>query len=330
MEQLVFSVFGLISLLIGFFLFRKFNILDDPKKYGFDRSPVPYGFGVILSLILLVGILFFLPISNQVIGVLVGLFILMVMTFVDDMVGLSPFLRFPIQALAAMCVVIGGGVISEVALPFGFGVVELGNFSYVLAVFWIVLITNLMNFLDGISGLSSGVSFGGFLGLVGLALLPGVHSVDQELVIVIGSILMGLSLVGFLLERGKPKLLLGDSGTMMFGFMLAVLSMINGGKLATLGLVLMVPLVDGVFVILARIKNKKLPWNGDFNHLHHLLLRHGYKPENIVLGYFTLSVVLALVSIYFWNSWVKFFALGLSFIGLLFVLIFGHKKYSKW
>jgi UDP-GlcNAc:undecaprenyl-phosphate GlcNAc-1-phosphate transferase len=316
---------------ISYFFYKRLGWMDKPKKYGFERKPVPYGFGLVLYLLFLVGVALFLPLSGNVLAILVGVSLLVGISFWDDRLGLPSGIRLLVQLVAAFVVVYGGGAeILEVAVPFEIGILELGVLGGLVSVIWVVALTNMMNFLDGVSGLSSVVSFCAFGALTALASLPGVHVVSQELVVGMGVIMMILSFIGMVLEIDSPKVLLGDTGTMFFGFMLAVLSMINGGKLATLGLVLIVPILDGIAVLVMRVLNGRKPWEGDFNHLHHLLLRRGMSRRQIVMLYGLFSLGLMLVSVFFWNSVFKFIVLGLSVIGIFFVILYNHKKYADW
>lgn len=321
---------ALFVLSIGYFLYKRLGLLDNPKKYGFDREAVPYGFGLVLYVLVALGALCFLSFSWELFGILIGGFGISGMGFLDDRFDLPPLARILGQIVCASLVVIFGAEILEVAVPLTDSVLILGGLGFFVSVVWIVFLTNMLNFLDGVSGLTSTVSFNAYMALVGLAILPGVHVVDQNLVVVLGVLMMFVSFLASVLEFDRPKVLIGDSGTTFFGFMLAVLSMVNGGKLATLGLVLIVPIVDGVGVLLIRLLNKRKPWVGDLNHLHHLLLRSGFSRRNVVVLYGGLSFVLALVSIFFWNSVVKFLSLGLIVIGLVFVLLYNHKKYADW
>lgn len=329
-HYILYILVSLIICVLGWFVFKKLNWLDNPKKYGFDREAVPYSFGIVLYVVFLVGVIWF-GLFTQLRIYLLGVSFLVLMSFLDDKFNLSPIFRFFWQIGCASIVVLGGGIgVKEFALPLNLGVVELGFLSSVVSIFWIVLVTNLMNFLDGVSGLSSGVSSNGFLFLMILAMVLGVSVQDQSLVFWVGGLMAWVAFIGLVLEFDSPKVLIGDSGTMWFGFSLAVLSMINGGKLATLGLVLIVPILDGVSIILLRLFNKRKPWEGDFNHLHHLLLRHGWSRRKIVLMYFLVSLFLGLLGILFWNSVMKFIILGLSIIGLMTVILWGHKRYGDW
>jgi UDP-GlcNAc:undecaprenyl-phosphate GlcNAc-1-phosphate transferase len=229
--------------------------------------------------------------------------------FVDDRIGLSPVVRLLVQVVAASLVVLGGTQILEVSNPFEVGVIELGVLGLFFSVFWIVALTNLMNFLDGVSGLSSGVSSVGFLILLMLSILPGMHTTDQSLVQVFALILFVIAFLSFLFEFPSPKFLIGDSGTMFFGFMLAVLAMLNGGKLATAALVLLIPLFDGAWVILRRVFSRKSPFKGDMGHLHHRLERLGFSKEAILFIYIGISFLFGLIAVFVWNTFFKVLSL---------------------
>lgn len=304
-------------------IFAYFGVLDNPKKYGFDREAVPYSMGFFGCISFLILTLFFLDLSWQVGLILVASSLLVLTCFLDDRIGLSPFIRLVIQILAATIVVLGGTQILVVSNPFESGAVfELGLIGLIFSVFWIVSLTNLVNFLDGVSGLSSGVSSVGFLILLMLSILPGMHSTDQSLVQVMSLILFVIAFVSFLFEFPSPKFLIGDSGTMFFGFMLAVLSMLNGGKLATAALVLLIPLFDGAWVILRRIFIGKSPFSGDFGHLHHRLERIGFSKQAILFTYIGISFLFGLIAVFVWNTFFKVVSLllllsALSIIGYL-------------
>lgn len=308
LKNLFIFIFSGIFLTTAYFLYYSLKILDKPKLYGFNRKPVVYSFG--LALILLFSFLAFLfnPLSYKLVSLLLSIMILSVSCFLDDRFNLSPVLRLIIQTLCAFFVVSNGISVLEVSNPFVDGNFILGQWSVLISVFWIVLLTNLMNFLDGVSGLTSGVSSVAFFTLFFFSINSQVHVVDQSLLTSLSLIAGIISAVGFVLELPlpNPKLLLGDSGSMAFGFLLACLSMINGGKLATLGIVLLIPLFDGIFVILYRLFKGNSPLISDQNHLHHKLLLAGYSRLQIIAIYIVLTILFGLLSLFAWNTFFKF------------------------
>jgi UDP-GlcNAc:undecaprenyl-phosphate GlcNAc-1-phosphate transferase len=252
----------------------------------------------------------------QVVSILFAVFGLGLVCFLDDIIKLPAWLRLIVQILAALVVVMGGTQILSVTNPFSFEPIELGIFGAVIGVIWIVSLTNLVNFLDGVSGLSSGVSLVGFFIMLMLSILPGMHQTDQTLVQVMAIIMLVIAFFSFFFEFPSPRFLVGDSGTMFFGFMLGVLSMINGGKLATAALVLLIPLFDGVWVIIRRIWLKRSPFSGDTDHLHHRLERIGFSKELILFTYMFLSLVFGLIAVFVWNTFFKIISLILLLTAL--------------
>jgi UDP-GlcNAc:undecaprenyl-phosphate/decaprenyl-phosphate GlcNAc-1-phosphate transferase len=85
---------------------------------------------------------------------------------------------------------------------------------------------------------------------------------------------------------------LGFSGTTILGFLIAVLAILSGAKLAIALLILLVPAVDSIYTGLRRILSGKSPFYGDQKHLHHLLLQRGWSHPQIALFYILISAIL--------------------------------------
>jgi len=319
-----FYLIGLVSLLLGLVLsfgvlklFPLLGWMDNPKKYNHDREAIPYSVGFVFLLLFLVLNLFFLGISRQLILLDLVLLGLGVFSFVDDRKGISPVLRFVLQIFFAGAVVWSGVQVVELTNPFGPDNLKLLWLAPVLSVFWIVLLTNLLNFLDGVSGLTSGVSSIGFMVLFFLSIWPGMHTTDQTMVSVMALILAVLAGLAAVFEFPKPKFLIGDSGTMFFGFMLGVLTLLNGAKLATVALVLFIPILDGIMVIVKRVLDGKKPWQGDLSHTHHRLLDLGFSKRKLILGYYALTMVFGVLALFAWNTFFKVISLLILGTGFL-------------
>lgn len=89
----------------------------------------------------------------------------------------------------------------------------------------------------------------------------------------------------------------GFGASTLAGFLLAVLSILSGAKLATAMLVLAVPMADAVYVIARRIAHKKSPFWGDRSHLHHALLDRGYSKNQVAVLYWLSAFILGLISL---------------------------------
>jgi UDP-GlcNAc:undecaprenyl-phosphate GlcNAc-1-phosphate transferase len=173
-----------------------------------------------------------------------------------------------------------------------------GNFGWLIGlvgvIAWVVLIMNAINWSDGTDGLMPGVALLSFGTIFLLALRP---EVNQPTVAILGAMLLGLSL-GLLLFNWYPaKILSGTGGAYFFGFTLAVLALYAGMKVATLLLVLAVPVFDALFVFIRRIVRGHSPFLPDKEHLHHLLLARGWQPSSVATVYLAATGGMSLLAL---------------------------------
>jgi len=315
-------IISFLFIFFGYKIYLHFNLLDKPKNYGFKRNPVPYSFGLVLYFLFLLLCYFYGVDILNLSFLFLASFVVVLIAFLDDFLKISPIIRLFAQIILSCFVVYNGVQISEITNPFSFEIISLKNLSFFISVIWIVFLTNVMNFLDGVEGLSSGVSSVGFFTIGILSLAPNFHLIDQSNLIVMSFLMSAISFLAFIFEFPKPfpKLLVGDSGTMFYGFLLACFSMVSGGKLFTLLIVLLIPIMDALFVIFHRIFNKKLPFIGDRNHFHHKLLELNFSRSSITLIYFLVSILLGLVSIFAWNTYLKLLSFLIISIGFSYLI----------
>lgn len=139
------------------------------------------------------------------------------------------------------------------------------------------------------------------------------------------------SALGLLIFNWHPaRIFPGFSGSTILGFLIAVLAILSGGKLATAGLVLLIPATDFAYTFFRRIIQGKSPVWGDRGHLHHKLLEIGFSHQQIALFYILGSVILGAAALSL-SSKGKLFAAALVGIallgGILWLNFFG--EYSK-
>lgn len=279
-------------------LFPKLGWMDKPEKYGIKRKPIPYPGGLAVFLAIMCATLTFLPIDRALASVLMGAVLLTAVNFMDDRMGLSPILRLSIQFVAAALLVIGGIGMTSISNPFGDPIIldtlnlpiTLGdlNFTFtvfadLLTVFWVVTMINAFNWIDGVPGMSSSVAAVSALTLLLLSARPDFHYLDQTLSITLSAIVLGAALGFLIFDFPKPKMLIGDTGSMLLGFLLAVTAIISGGKIATTMLVLGFPILDFVWVIGRRVVKGQSPFHGDLWHFHHRLLKAGMSERKVVV-----------------------------------------------
>lgn len=311
-----------IKLMLKFF--PKLGLLDRPASYGLKRAPIPYSGGVIFFMVFLIGTLVFVDITNQILGVILAAFLVTYVSFADDRIQLSPWLRLAVQVLAGALVVLSGVKIQIIANPFGpeihldqitfdFLGRQIWLLSAVFIVFWLVLMMNVMNWLDGIPGLASGVSTIAQIAIFILA-SQQFNIVDQSAIKIISSILAASTLMFLFFDFPKPKILMGDSGSMFLGFILGILAILSGGKLATALLIMGFPVLDAFWVILKRILTGKSPGRGDFSHFHHRLLRAGFSERKALIFNYVLCAVLAAIALVLHSTFYKFVAFSAVFV----------------
>lgn len=300
--------------LIALRFFPIWGLMDKPAKYNLKRKPIPYYGGAIMIYAFTVSILFFVPMSLSLVGLIIGVLLLGTISFLDDMFGLSPFLRLGIQVLSALILVICGIGITSISNPIGDPILldqikweitidQIYTFSVMSALFtivWVIAIVNTMNFLDGINGLSSGVAVVASLALFLLSIRPGIHYdlASQEVVATIAIILFAVALAFWLFEFHPAKILMGDTGSIFLGFVLATLAIFSGGKVATAFLVMGFPVLDAFWAIFRRILAGKSPFKGDLMHLHHKLLKSGLNERQTLTLIYVLCALFGGIAVY--------------------------------
>ncbi|MFZ1654586.1 MAG: MraY family glycosyltransferase [Candidatus Moraniibacteriota bacterium] len=159
---------------------------------------------------------------------------------------------------------------------------------------WVLVIMNAINWADGTDGLMPGIALLSFSTLFVLALRP---EVNQPTIAILAVILSGLAL-GLLFFNWHPaRILAGTGGAYFFGFTLAVLALYAGMKVATLLLVLAIPVLDALIVVARRLVLGRSPFLPDQAHLHHLLLARGWQPTTIAFAFLTVTGLMALLAL---------------------------------
>lgn len=279
-------------------------------------SSVPRGGGLPIFLAILFTSILFLPLNKPLLGILLAAIVALIIGLIDDVKDVRPTIRLLTNSLSAAIVVASGIGIAYISNPFG-GVINLSSWlvSDLLAIFWIVTCMNVVGWSGGIEGQLPGfVSISAiFIGILGLRFS---QDITQWPVIILAGATAGAYL-GFLPFNFFPqKIQVGYSGKSLAGFFLAVLAILSGAKLATVILLLGIPIIDAVFVVLKRLFSGRSPLIGGPDHLHHYLLRIGWSRPRISLFYWTISFLLGFLSL-FLNSQQKFYV----FIGLVFLFL---------
>jgi len=238
--------------------------------------------------------------------------ILMVGGVLDDRFSLSPGKQIIFPLLAAATIVAAGIGISFVSNPLGQGLLRLDSVQWplgsimgrpltfvliadVFTVAWLLGMMYTTKFLDGLDGLVGGISTIGAFILFALSLTDKTYQPDVALV----SLILVGAIMGFLVWNIYPaRIFLGEGGSVWLGFMLGLLAILSGGKVATALLIVGIPALDVVWVIVRRLFfEKKSPAIGDDKHLHFRLLQAGFSHRRAVMLLWGISAVFGMLSL---------------------------------
>lgn len=255
---------------------------------------------------------------NQSQFFLIGLFAIMAVGFIDDVLVLTPTAKLLGETFAGIALV-GFADLRITHLHGIFGITEIGIIpSYLLSMFILIAIINAINLIDGVDGLASGL---GILYCLFFAIYFGLAG--ENAWSVLGICMIGALAVFFIYNvfGHREKIFMGDSGSLLLGYLITAFVFhfceINAyhevpewlqmnATPAVAICVLTVPIFDTIRVSLTRIKQHRSPFQPDKNHIHHLLLRTG-------LNHVQTTCVLLTVSLLFiawaiigrnWNFWV--------------------------
>lgn len=283
---------------------RRFDWVEAPGPGRIHSLAVPRLGGPAMLVAFVIGTVIAVPLDTPTIGLLVGAVAVVAIILVDDFRELTPRDKFLGQLVAAAIPVAFGVRIDGISNPLG-GIVFL---SLVVAIpftlFWIAGMMNALNFVDGVDGLAGGVAVIAAVVLVILSVRLGQYAIAT----------MGLALIGAALgflpfNFHRASIFMGDSGAHLLGYLIGVLAIIGGAKIATALLVLGIPILDVAWTVLRRLRAGGKFHSRDTDHLHHRLLRAGFSQRSVVLSYYAVGAAFGVVALYF-HKVAKLYALG--------------------
>ncbi|MGA2852660.1 MAG: MraY family glycosyltransferase [Verrucomicrobiota bacterium] len=246
----------------------------------------------------------------------------------DDLVPLGARRKlFGQVAIAAATYFLGIGI-HKFQIPFTGHVIDLGFWSCLVTVFWLVALTNLINLIDGVDGLAGGIC------LMLMILLVYVGGAFGPTSFIAAG--MSGALLGFLWFNFPPaRIYMGDGGAYFLGFLVGCLTISSSQKgtvfaalIAPL-FVLALPILDTALAILRRGVRGLPLFRADRGHIHHRLLESGLSRRQVVLGTYAFTAIfLALGFAAFWSHGEQMaILLGLGM--LIILLAAGQMNFSR-
>jgi UDP-GlcNAc:undecaprenyl-phosphate GlcNAc-1-phosphate transferase len=288
---------------------ERFGLLDHSggrKRHG---DPIPLTGGIAFTLGFGCALLISAPVLSQYSILLVAMALLAGVGLLDDLGEVSPRGKLAVQLLAALFMTSWANhFLVNLGDLFSRGAFELHNWGIPLTVFATVAVINGFNMLDGMDGLAGGMAFCvlGFFAYFAMRLED--PNAFKFLVVLLGA------MAGFLMFnlphpwRGRRRTFMGDTGSLILGFVIAWFSIELTQRQGThvppvvMPWVVGIVLLDVLTVTLRRIIRRRDPALPDRAHIHHLLLRRGISPGQCLAWLLGCNIVLGLIGVVLWRA----------------------------
>ncbi len=286
--------------------FRLLDVPTDGRRVHSNAVPRLGGVAIYLSMLLALSTL---PMVSNLLTQSLGeytdqLFVaaipatlVLILGIYDDLRGTNAAVKFIGLGLVGALFFAMGGRIEGLAIPFVGTLHFPAVVSFFITVFWLVAISNAFNLIDGMDGLATGAALFASIVILIVSLAQG-----NPLMIVVALVLCG-ALAGFLRYNFNPaSIFLGDSGALFIGFLLAALSVLSAQKATTSVAVITpllafgLPVVDTSVTMARRLISGKPMFQGDGEHIHHMLLQRGWSQRRVVLILYGVCALFGLVA----------------------------------
>jgi len=347
----------------------RFGAITALRERDVHSTPTPRLGGVGMYLGLLVALLtasrmpmmqtWFFDGAKTVQALLIGSAMLMVIGVVDDRWGVDAVIKLAGQTLVASIMVLMGVQLTWISVP-GVGIVSLEpNLAVTVSVLLIVGMINAVNFVDGLDGLAAGmVAIAASCFFVYAYRLQNGYGISTITPAATVSVILIGVCVGFLCHNWSPaRIFMGDSGSMMIGMLLAVITILEFGQIdpdqlkfvagststatykaipGVLPLVLpfcavALPVADTIMAVVRRTRAGRSPFSADAEHMHHRLLQIGHSRRRAVLIMYFWSALISFTVVMFSVSTqsrpIVLGAMGLMLLGLVLLLLPQARKH---
>lgn len=280
--------------LIG--LLRSKGVVDVPNPRSLHTTPTPRGGGVAIVAGALVGMalqsgLWQAPAPGTPFWI--GLGGIIATGFADDLLDLPAAARLLLQCLFAAVVLRSGLVLTRLPAPEPFDIPLGAAAGWAITLLWVVGVTNIYNFLDGIDGFAAAQ---GFIACLALLLMLMSSAVAPLLAAFAGAC------AGFLAYNWHPaKIFMGDSGSTTLGFLIAVSPLHAGAEHRHLAVLMGAMTVwffvaDGAYTFIRRAVRGERFWQAHRTHLYQLLAAAGFRHDQVVRRVGVAAALLAVLA----------------------------------
>lgn len=299
------------------YLALRYNLVAPPRQDRWHKKPTAILGGVGIFLSFFSTYLLFRPVFNhQMQGFIIAVLFIFFWGLIDDIIHVRPQAKLLGQVIAS-CIAVYFGIVPKF--------IDNPLFSIILAIIWMVGITNSINLLDNMDGLASGVAGIAFMFIFISSLISKNNGIGLV------ALMLGGASLGFLPYNFNPaRIFMGDCGSMFLGFSLASISLMGEAKhisslVATLAvpvLILAVPIFDTTLVTLMRTIMGRSVLEGGRDHASHRLVSLGLSERKAVVLLYVLSLLFGLIALLYYRVDVLIVSV-LAVLILIVLLFFG-------
>lgn len=302
--ELVGSFSGVIALIYLLDpLARRIGLLDYPGGRKDHAAPTPVTGGLAIVLGTMAPALLLTDLTPPLLGLGLAAIVLIVTGVIDDLKDLRWQYRILAQIVAALCIVVVGGVKVEAIGPvFGLGQMALGSLSIPFTVLATVGLINALNMADGLDGLAGSMTLCALVMLIAGSVYSGYSELTHGLTVLAGAVAGFLALNMRTPWRNRAYVFLGNSGSAYLGLVIAWAAFRltqNPEHPVTPVLapfLIAPPVIDCLVLIVKRLRQGRSPFEADRTHAHHLMLESGFTPTGVVLTMVAVSLGLGLLA----------------------------------
>jgi len=323
---------------------RAKSLYADPNHRSSHQGSIPNLGGLaIFSGVMLTSLIFFsFTAFPKFQFTVAGLLIIFFAGFKDDIIGISPFKKMMAQLIAVAIIVVFGNI--RITNLHGFlGITDVPYYiGLLITVITVVGITNCFNLIDGIDGLTSSLGM-----LVAFTFGTWFYLVGE-----FNWAMLSISLIGGLLAffyfnvfGKKNKIFMGDTGSLVLGYLIAVMVIqfnefniglespwaIHAAPAVSVG-ILMIPFYDTIRVFLTRIFKNTHPFTPDKTHIHHYILAFGISHRRSTFIIFGANLIFIVVALFLHNlstTWLLVILMALATILFYIPILMVDRKKKK-
>lgn len=246
----------------------KIGFVDIPNERSSHTKVTPRGAGIVFGFTYLLGLIFFdLSMFEENALIYLSIFIIYLCGVLDDKFNISAKQKLIFIIVASVIVYFEGYQITNIGEFFNISL-NLGYLALPATVFVIVALTNAVNLSDGLDGLA------GSLSSIILTAIFFIGFIYHDTFLMAWSAILISVILAFLFFNWYPaKVFMGDSGSLVLGFMIAILAIKSLDYISSISILFLaaIPVLDTLVVFRRRIQRGQSPFKADKNHLHHIL-----------------------------------------------------------